>query len=52
MNTHFDRTLDGPKWKIHEYKVCYTHQVLHLVLWSTFHLEKFEPLNFEFWKNS
>ena len=24
-------TLDGPKWKTYEYKVCYTHQVLHLV---------------------
>ena len=30
-NTHFGRTLDGPKWKSHDYKVCYTHQVLHLV---------------------
>jgi len=48
MNTPFDRTLDGPKEKSHENKVCYTHQVLHLVYKSTFHLEKFEPLNFEF----
>ena len=31
MNTHFDRTLDGPKWKSHKYKVCYTHQILDLV---------------------
>ena len=30
MNTP-DRTLDCPKWKSHEYKVCYTHQVLHFI---------------------
>ena len=52
MNTPFDRTLDCPKWKSHDYKVCYTHQVLHFVYWSTFLLEKFEPLNFKFSENS
>ena len=31
MNTPFDRTLDFPKWKSHEYKVCYTYQVLHFI---------------------
>jgi len=31
QKTPFDGTLDGPKWKSHEYKVCYTHQVLHFV---------------------
>ena len=36
MNTPFDRTIDGPKWKSHEYKVCYTHQVVHLAYGQLF----------------
>ena len=39
--TPFDRTLDGPKWKSHEYQYCFTHQNIHLIYRPFLHLIKF-----------
>jgi hypothetical protein len=35
-------TLNGFKYKSHQYQVCQAHQDLHLLFWLTSHLTKFE----------